>query len=162
MADRSGRNGDLTTGEVMRIAAGAVAVLAAGILVGASFTPGDWYAGLNKPWFTPAPWVFGPVWAVLYLLIGWAGVRSLRSGAGRGPWVAQMVLNLSWSPVFFGLQMPAAGLGVIVAMWIAIVAFIAATWQRDRTAALLFLPYLAWVTLATAVNAGVVWLNPTT
>ncbi len=135
------------------------AVLAAGLAVGAGFVPGAWYAGLAKPWFTPAPWVFGPVWAVLYLLIGWAGARALRRPGLRGLWLVQMAVNLIWSPVFFGLQWPAGGLAVIAVLWLAVLAFIVRAWTRDRPAAIAFLPYLAWVTLAGAVNAGVVWLN---
>lgn len=140
--------------------AAALAVLVAGTLVGASQSPGDWYAGLQKPWFTPAPWVFGPVWAVLYLLIGWAGARVFRRRVARGPWVLQMALNLAWSPVFFGLHWTAAGLAVILALWATVLVFVLAAWRPDRVSALLFLPYLAWVTLAASVNAGVVWLNP--
>lgn len=137
-----------------------VAVFGAGALIGSSFTPGAWYAALEKPWFTPPPAAFGPIWSVLYVLIGWAGARTILSGQGRGLWLLQMALNFSWSPVFFGMQWATGGLAVIAAVWLAILAFIIAMWHRDRLSALLFLPYITWVTLATAVNAGVVWLNP--
>ncbi|MGQ0564012.1 MAG: TspO/MBR family protein [Gemmobacter sp.] len=134
-------------------------VLGIGTAIGTTVRPGDWYAALQKPWFTPAPWVFGPVWAVLYVLIGWAGARKLLHGGARELWLGQMALNFLWSPMFFGLQLPLAGLAVILGMLALILAFIAAEWGRDRLSAVLFLPYAAWVTLASAVNGGVAWLN---
>ncbi len=139
---------------------GALSVLAAGTLIGTSFAPGAWYAALEKPWFTPPPWAFGPIWSLLYLMIGWAGVRAFALGIGRRLWLAQMALNFAWSPVFFGFHMPAGGLVLILVLLAAILAFIRTVWPRDRLTAALFLPYLAWVCLASAVNAGVVWLNP--
>lgn len=135
------------------------AVIGAGGLIGATFTPGDWYAALDKPAFTPAPWVFGPVWTVLYVLIGWVGARKWLHGGQRGLWIGQMGLNFLWSPVFFGAQSPLGGLVIILAMLAVIVAFILREWSSDRVSALMFLPYAAWVGLATAVNAGVVILN---
>ena len=74
-------------------------------------------------------------------------------------WYAQLVLNFAWSPIFFGLQDPAAALIVILGLLVAVVGFIAAAWREDRTAALLFLPYLAWVAFATALNGAIVALN---
>lgn len=148
------------TRAVVLQAAFIVGTLAAGSLIGSSFTPGAWYQGLAKPWFTPAPWVFGPVWTVLYILVGWAGARSLLYGGPIGLWALQMAVNLTWSPVFFGLQAPAAGLAVIVLLWASVLAFLLRAWPRERLSALLFVPYLVWVSLATAVNAGVAWLNP--
>ena len=70
-----------------------------------------------------------------------------------------MALNWLWTPVFFGLHMTAAGLGIILAMLALILWFIFAEWRRDRMSALMFVPYAVWVTLASAVNAAVVWLN---
>jgi translocator protein len=134
-------------------------VLAVGIALGTTVRPGDWYDTLQKPWFTPPPWAFGPIWTVLYVLIGWAGARKLLYGGARGLWVGQMALNWLWTPVFFGLHWTGAGLVVILAMLALILAFIAAEWSRDRVSALMFVPYAVWVTLASAVNAGVVWLN---
>jgi len=137
----------------------AVAIVATGSLIGASFVPGEWYQTLAKPSFTPAPWVFGPVWAVLYAIIGWVGARKWLYGGARGLWLAQMGVNFLWSPVFFGMQWPLGGMVVIAALWLLIVAFIAREWRNDRVSAWLFLPYLAWVSLASAVNLGVVLLN---
>lgn len=136
-----------------------VGVMVIGSGVGISTPPGEWYASLQKPVFTPPGWVFGPVWTVLYALIGWVGARKVLHGGERGLWIGQMIANLSWSPVFFGLHLPLAALGIICLMWGLIVAFIVREWRNDGLSARLFLPYAAWVTLATAVNAGVVMLN---
>ncbi|MFN4130321.1 MAG: TspO/MBR family protein [Paracoccaceae bacterium] len=139
--------------------AAAITVVAIGSLIGASFVPGEWYQALNKPSFTPAPWVFGPVWTVLYALIGWVGARKFLHGGALGLWVAQMIVNFLWSPVFFGMQWPLGGMVVIATLWLLIVAFILREWRSDRLSTLLFLPYLTWVSLASAVNLGVVLLN---
>ena len=74
-------------------------------------------------------------------------------------WLAQMALNFAWTPVFFRLHWPGVALAIIVALLIAILAFTATRWRADRTAALLFLPYAAWVAFASALNAAIVVLN---
>ena len=136
-----------------------IGVFAIGGAIGANTVPGEWYAGLAKPWFTPPNWLFGPVWATLYVLIGWVGARKWLYGGQTGLWWAQMVLNFAWSPVFFGLHLPTTALVVIIAMWLVIAGFILREWRNDRLSALLFLPYLAWVSLASALNAAIVTLN---
>lgn len=135
------------------------AVVVIGAAIGVNTAPGDWYATLQKPWFSPPNWLFGPVWTVLYILIGCAGARKWLYGGAAGLWWGQMALNFLWSPVFFGLQQPLAALLVIVAMWALIAVFIRREWASDRLSAVLFLPYLAWVSLATALNAAIVVLN---
>jgi len=139
-----------------------LAVVLTGMLIGYATPPGEWYATLNKPWFTPPNWVFGPVWTVLYIVIAVAGwrcwVRDRNSTAMR-LWFVQMALNFLWSPVFFGAQQPGWALVVVVAALVAVLAFIAAAWTRDRLAAILFLPYAAWTAFATALTAGVVMMN---
>lgn len=136
-----------------------LAVFAAGGAVGAANLPGDWYQGLQKPWFTPPNWVFGPVWSVLYVLIGWVGARKALYGGERVLWVMQMAFNLLWSPVFFGMQSPLGGMVVIAGMLATIIAFIAREWSRDRLSALLFLPYALWVSIAAALNLAILALN---
>lgn len=157
---RAGKTGGAMRAVLIHAAAIAV-VMAGGLLIGMTFLPGQWYAGLAKPAFTPPDWAFGPVWTVLYVLIGWAGARAWLGGdrVALGLWVGQMVANWTWSPVFFGQQNPEMGLIVITLMLGLILAFIAQNWRRDRLSALLFLPYAVWVTLASAVNGGVVWMN---
>ena len=140
--------------------------LGGGWLIGYWFTPGEWYAALAKPSFTPPNWVFPVVWPLLYVLIAIAGWRTLlRDTDGRSTmlWVLQLGLNFAWSPVMFGLHLiwPAAFL-IIVAALIVIVLFIANRWNEDRLAAWLFVPYAAWVAFASALNLSVALLNPST
>jgi benzodiazapine receptor len=137
-------------------------VIGIGAAIGISTAPDAWYAGLEKPPFNPPNWVFGPVWFTLYLLIAIAGWRSFLvapSGLAMKLWVAQMLLNWIWSPVFFlGQALWPAGV-IIVAILATILAFIATTWQTDRTSALLFVPYAAWVAFATLLNLSLAVLN---
>lgn len=137
-------------------------VLGGGWFLGAVITPGAWYASLDKPWFNPPAWLFGPVWTVLYVLIAIAGWRTWerdRSGRRMMLWWAQMALNFLWTPVFFGAQQPGLALIVIVALLAAILAFIAASWRADRVAAWLFVPYAGWVGFAALLNASIFALN---
>jgi tryptophan-rich sensory protein len=137
-------------------------VLGGGTLIGLTVQPDGWYAALRKPPFNPPNWVFAPVWSALYVMIGVAGWlvwrRDWRSRM-MAAWVAQLALNFIWTPVFFGLHAPAAALAVILALLIVIIAFIVRGWGRDRAAALLFVPYVAWVAFATLLNAAIVYLN---
>jgi tryptophan-rich sensory protein len=139
-----------------------VAVVAVGGVIGVSTAPGEWYASLRKPPFNPPNWLFGPVWFTLYVLIAIAGWRTaLRAPGGTAMrfWIAQMVLNWAWSPVWFGLHLLWPAFAVIVALLLAIVGFIRSTWRSDRTSALLFVPYLAWVAFASALNLSIAILN---
>lgn len=138
-------------------------VVAAGLLAGFLNMPGEWYASLSKPPFNPPNWLFGPVWTVLYVFIGWAGARSFlrrqENPKAFGLWVVQFVLNIAWMPVFFGLQMMVPGLIIIVALLLAILAFIGNTRQHDRLSAALFVPYVLWVGFATLLNVALIYLN---
>lgn len=132
---------------------------------GAIAPPGAWYAGLAKPSFNPPAWVFGPAWTTLYLLIAVATWRLWRVPASIARARAlrwhglQLGLNALWTPVFFGLHQPGLALGVIAAMWLAILATILAAWRVDRVASALLWPYLGWVSFATTLNAAIWWLN---
>ncbi len=137
-------------------------VVGVGWLIGLSTLPGPWYEALQKPWFNPPNWLFGPAWTVLYVLIAIAGWRSWqrdRSGRLMTLWWVQLVLNFLWSPVFFGAERIGPALVVILALLAVILAFIASAWQRDRVSAWLFIPYAAWVAFATCLNASIWWLN---
>jgi benzodiazapine receptor len=136
-----------------------VAVVGMGAWLGTNNIPGPWYEALIKPWFTPPNWMFGPVWAVLYVCIGVVGARKALYGGAQGVWLMQMAANFAWSPVFFGMQQPMAALPIVVVMLLSILAFILLEWRRDRISALLFLPYAAWVSVATALNTAIVVLN---
>lgn len=125
-----------------------------------------WYENLQKPVFTPPNWIFGPVWTTLYVLIALSFWRILTRGADISLvrpavywFLIQMALNAAWSITFFGLHSPIAGLVVIALMIVAIMVTIAAFRRIDRLSAALLLPYLAWVSFATALNAAVWWMN---
>jgi translocator protein len=137
-------------------------VLGGGTLIGFMTLPGAWYAGLAKPPFNPPNWIFGPVWTLLYIFIAVAGWRTwerMPRSAAMTVWFVQLALNFVWSPVFFGAHQIGAALVVIVVLLAAILAFIVISWPRDRTAALLFTPYAAWVAFATLLNAAIWTLN---
>lgn len=139
-----------------------LAVVGGGALIGLLTPPDAWFQQLNKPAFNPPGWLFGPVWTVLYILIALTGWRiwTRPDGAGlRGLWLGQMALNFLWSPVFFGWHSLGGALLVILALWLTIMAFITRAWSLDRPAALMFLPYGAWVSFATLLNASIWWLN---
>ena len=127
----------------------------------------DWYPTLEKPWFTPPNWLFGPAWTTLYAMMGVAAYLVWRHGWEQGAVKAalvaygvQLALNALWSPVFFGLRAPGPGLVVIVALWIAIAVTIVWFGRVSTIAAWLMVPYLAWVTYATALNFEIWRLNP--
>ena len=139
-----------------------VLVFGCGSAIGAVTVPGEWYASLNKPSFNPPPWLFGPVWSVLYVLIGIAGWRAwLRDPYGllSVVWWVQLALNFLWSPVFFAARNPDLALAIIIVMFATILLFIVLAARRDKVAAWLFAPYAAWVGFATLLNASIVWLN---
>ena len=120
-----------------------------------------WYRDLIKPPGTPPPWVFGPVWSVLYLLMGVALGRLLVRKAWPAVWVfgIQFALNLMWTPVFFGNHRIDVALAVIAAIWFGVVATIQLARKADRPSVWLLFPYLLWVSYASYLNAGFYWLN---
>ncbi|MFB6105278.1 MAG: TspO/MBR family protein [Halobacteriaceae archaeon] len=142
-------------------------------LVGASgsvFTAqglGAWYDGLAKPGVAPPNWVFAPVWTTLFAMLGvavfvvWrqAPTRPRRVRRALAVFGAQFLLNLGWSAVFFGARSIGGGLLVITGLWVAIVATIVAFDRVDRRAAVLVVPYLAWVSFAAYLNYRFLVLN---
>jgi tryptophan-rich sensory protein len=139
-----------------------VVVVGVGGLIGTRSIPGAWYEGLQKPPFNPPNWIFGPVWFTLYVMIGIAGWRVWirdRTGAAMKLWVAQMLLNWAWSPVWFIGQMLWPAFAIIVLMLAAILAFIAVNWRQDRIASMLFVPYASWVAFASVLNLSIAILN---
>lgn len=144
----------------------ALAVFAALVVVaaqfGAMYRPGAWYQGLVKPSFTPPNWLFPIAWTTLYVMIGLAGYVAWKAqgiGAAIGVWLVQLILNAAWSYIMFGRHDIGLALIDIGAVWLSIAAFIALTWNRSRLAALLFVPYLAWVSFAAVLNFEVWRLN---
>lgn len=137
-------------------------VVLIGLLSGYFNRPDGWYAALYKPGFNPPNYIFAPVWTVLYICIGIAGARTWSRdprGAAMIIWFGQMALNFLWSAAFFSWHRIDLALGIVTAMLLCIAAFIAVQWRADRTAALLFVPYAAWVAFAAALNWSIYRLN---
>ena len=144
----------------------AICFAAAGI--GALMTTpalGDWYVKLNKPAWTPPNGVFGPVWTLLYAIMGLAAWMVWLQRASRNVTPAlsifaiQLILNVAWSGLFFGLHSPGAGLLAIVALWCAIAATILSFRRAVALAGWILVPYLAWVSFAMALNFEIWRLN---
>ena len=126
----------------------------------------DWFDALKKPETMPPGWTFGAAWTLLYIALGLALalVLSARPQRGRnlaiGLFLAQMLLNYAWSPIFFGMHMPKPALFVIVLM-LALSISIAFLFHRiDSRAGLLMLPYLGWLAFASHLNYRIIALNP--
>jgi translocator protein len=137
----------------------AVSALAGWVTVDAVTT---WYPTINKPSWTPPSWLFAPAWAVLYFMMAIAAWLVWKAGNAKTALIlffGQLLLNLAWSFLFFGARSPVLGLIDSVAMWLAIAATIFAFSFRSRLAAFLMVPYLCWVSFATALNAAIVMLN---
>jgi translocator protein len=131
--------------------------------LGAALTPiTPWYRGLERPWFQPPDWAFGPAWTVIFALSAAGFVRAWRAGAGRLLVVLFAVnglLNAGWSLLFFTLQRPDWAMIEIVPLWLSILAMILEARRHDRRAAQLIAPYLAWVTFAGCLNWAIFRLN---
>lgn len=152
--DRAARRDGLLAGIV--IAASIVAIAGFGGL--ATDTESDWYRQLDRPSWQPPGWVFGPVWTVLYVMLGvsaWLAWRDV-DGPDRtkvlGLYAANGALNLGWTWIFFRAEAPEAAGVEIVVLLATIVALIRLTWPHNRAAALLLVPYAAWVAFATALT----------
>jgi tryptophan-rich sensory protein len=131
--------------------------------LGASLTTiGPWYRGLDRPWFQPPDWAFGPAWTIIFALAAWGFARAWRAGA-RGPLVAAFVvnglLNALWSLLFFTLERPDWALVEIVPLWLSILAMILLAVRHDRLGGWLIVPYISWVSFAGALNLAIVRLN---
>lgn len=135
---------------------------AAAACSGALFKPGAWYDTLNKPSWTPPRWAFPVVWTILYVMIGYAGWSLWQDTgwtAAMAAWAVQLAANAAWSWIFFGHRRIGLALVDLVLLWLAVAAFIVLAWPLSPTASMLFLPYLAWVSAAGALNYSVLRLN---
>jgi translocator protein len=145
--------------------AGWLLVCFAAAAIGGQFTPGVWYDRLAKPEWTPPDWLFGPVWTVLYAMMAVAAwLVWRRTGFAEGRWALglfalQLVLNAGWSAIFFGLQRPGLALAEILLLWVVILATLIAFWRVRPLAGALLVPYLAWVSTATALNFEIWRMN---
>ncbi|MDX5358684.1 MAG: tryptophan-rich sensory protein [Rhodobacterales bacterium] len=140
-----------------------LAATGAAAATGSLFPPGEWYAGLTKPWFTPPAIAFPIVWTTLYILMSLAAARiAPLQGAqyALALWALQIALNTLWTPVFFGAHRMWAGLIIIGLLWLVVAAMIVAFWRLDRLAGALLLPYLAWLSVALSLNGALIRLNP--
>lgn len=139
-------------------------VAAAGGLATASSVT-TWYTEIRKPAWTPPGAVFGPVWTVLYGTVAVAGWLLHRAPPGQARsralalWWAQLTLNFLWSPLFFWLRSPGLATADVGLLWLSVGALVAAAWSVSRPAALLLLPYWAWVGFASALTATIWRLN---
>jgi tryptophan-rich sensory protein len=145
------------------------AVLLLGTLSGRASNSGygnPWFDALTKPEAMPPGWVFGAAWTILYILMGLALAMILNARGARGRplalalFFAQLVLNYSWSPIFFALHELRLALFVIAAMLVLSIAATVRFAKVRRTAALLMLPYLAWLCFAGYLNYRIIELNP--
>ena len=145
-----------------------VAACFAAALVGSAFTAPsvpEWYGSLARPSFTPPAWLFGPIWSVLYLAMavaGWLVWRRQRESFTTLPQAlfgGQLVLNVLWSILFFGLQAPGIALVEILILWAGIFATLLSFWRISTIAGWLFVPYLAWVSFAIILNFEIWRLN---
>jgi len=137
--------------------------------IGAIFTTPaipTWYAGLKKPAFTPPNSVFGPIWITLYLLMGVAVFTVWREGFDQeGVPIAfavfwgQLVMNILWSVIFFGLRSLLGGIVIILLLWIAILVNIITFFGVSPLAGWLLIPYIIWVSIAANLNVQVWKLN---
>jgi benzodiazapine receptor len=149
--------------------AASIAIAESAGIIGSIFTASaipQWYATLAKPALNPPSWIFGPVWTTLYALMGIAAFLVWQKGISRADvkkalsvFGFQLVLNASWSIVFFGLQSPAWALVNIIAMWLAIVWTMILFYKISKPAMWLLVPYILWVSFASYLNYSIWMLN---
>ena len=125
-----------------------------------------WYSYLNKPSFNPPNWIFGPVWTILYFLMGVSVFLVLQKKLKKQLnflvllFTVQLFLNFLWSIIFFGMHLPFPALLEIALLWISIALLIVDFWKFSKPGAILLIPYLCWVSFASILNLFVVLLNP--
>ena len=140
-----------------------VGLVIAAAATGGVFKPGAWYERLRKPGWTPPNWAFPVVWTVLYAAIAYAGWLVWREAGWSLPiafWGAQLVFNAAWSWLFFGLRRMEWALADVSLLILSVLGFIVTASAVSQTAAWLFVPYLAWVVTAAALNLRVMQMNP--
>ena len=137
------------------------ATFAAGA-TGAMFPTGSWYKSLNKPSWVPPNWVFPVAWTSIYLLMSFAGARVAPMEGSQYAlafWALQIAFNTLWTPVFFGKRDLKGSLPIMVGLWLSVLGAMITHWQMDTLAGLAFVPYMAWVTVAAALNLSMWQLN---
>jgi len=153
---------------VLALAGWIALTLALGVGVGLFFGPDDWFRGLLKPTWNPPNWVFGPVWTLLYVLMG-TSVWLLRRQVNVPPALAalamplfrpHLALNLAWTPLFFGLHSPLLAFLEICVLWITALSCAVAFGKIRAWSGYLLVPYLLWISFALILN-GTIWLMNT-
>ena len=135
---------------------------AAAATTGVIFKPGEWYASLNKPRFTPPNWAFPLAWTLIYLLLAWAGYRlTLIPGSQvvLALWAAQIALNTLWTPVFFGAHQVLAAMVILVLLWLVVAVMVVMALRLDVITGLILFPYLVWLCVAAALNFSILRNN---
>jgi tryptophan-rich sensory protein len=156
-----------TSRQVLGLFGWLLASFATGAIGGlASINAAGFYGQLVQPSWAPPAWLFGPVWSVLFVLMGIAAWLVWRAHGFRGArsalvlYAAQLGANALWSWLFFAWHLGAVAFAEIVLLWFLIAVTIARFWSLHRAAATLLLPYLAWVTFAAGLNFALWRLNP--
>jgi tryptophan-rich sensory protein len=145
----------------------AASFLAGGIGAIASSSAGAFYAQLSRPSWAPPAWLFGPVWSLLYIMMGVAAWLVWRKHGLPGAasalklFVIQLIANALWTWLFFVWHQGALSFAEIVVLWLLVASTIVAFWRLHRLAALMLVPYLAWVSFASALTFSLWRLNPT-
>ncbi|MDO5605142.1 MAG: TspO/MBR family protein [Paracoccus sp. (in: a-proteobacteria)] len=132
-----------------------LAACAAAAATGSIFLPGAWYQGLKKPAWTPPKRAFPIIWTALYVISAIAATRIAQhpgAAPGLALWSLQIALNTLWTPVFFGARRMGTGMAVIAALWVVVALMVLVFLRIDLIAGLMMVPYLAWLSLAAALN----------
>lgn len=131
----------------------------------ATNSQGAWFTSLTKPSWNPPNWLFAPVWTTIYLLliisasIIWHCAKVYERGPLMRLYAINAVFNLAWSFCFFQAESTALGLADIILVWVTVLMLVIKTWPVSRAASLMLMPYLLWVTFATALNYSIMRLN---
>jgi len=155
--------------DILKLVASIILCQLAGLIGSLATVPAipTWYESLKKPFFNPPNWIFGPVWTGLYALMGVSLFLTWQRRKDNSEvnialvfFFLQLMLNVLWSMAFFGLRSPLLGLMDIVLLWTAIFLTIRKFLNISRTAALLLVPYILWVSFAVLLNFSLWVLNP--
>jgi len=154
--------------KMIKLALSILACLVAGFIGSAATMPSipTWYASLQKPAFNPPNWIFAPVWTTLFIMMGVAaflvwdkGLENKKVRISLAIFGLQLLLNVLWSMLFFGLQSPLYAFIDILVLWASILATMIYFYRISAAAAYLLIPYILWVSFASALNLSIVILN---
>jgi tryptophan-rich sensory protein len=141
--------------------------LLVGSIAGFATTPNikEWYQYLQKPVFSPPNWIFGPMWTLLYIIMGvglyliWESEKNELRTRALKVFFIQLAFNFAWSFIFFEFRLTGVAFFEIILVWISVLAMIITFYPVNKKAALLQIPYILWVTFASALNGAVWYLN---